>query len=170
MNRVNASFLVVERWLVSAALFFSLVSLSALVVCCFYQIVSRSIFHLPLAWSEALVRVLMLWSVFLALPAAFREGAMISIDFLPQKLGANRAIVVIPLAGLSLFLLLVLVIYGTDILGRVRFQKISGLGVSMVWAYLAIPIGAGISALAVLAGMLRAVTDRRLSRDEGVAA
>jgi TRAP-type C4-dicarboxylate transport system permease small subunit len=145
-----------ERWTTGISLVIAVLCLVLLSCCCLYQVVSRFALEEPLDWSEALIRSLMIWAVFMAMPAAFREGAMVSVDILPKLIGAERSIVVGGLAGLTIILLAFVSWYGWAILPRVRFQTVAGLGSSIAWVYIAIPVGTTLSILSVLANAIAA--------------
>ena len=58
---------------------FMLVVASALGV---FQIVTRFVLEQPAEWCEILIRISLIWMVFLGIPTAFRQGAMVSVDVL----------------------------------------------------------------------------------------
>ena len=47
-----------------------------------FQIVTRFVLEQPAEWTEILIRVSLIWMVFLGIPMAFRQGAMVSVDVL----------------------------------------------------------------------------------------
>src|SRR3954470_16937230 len=47
-----------------------------------FQIITRFVLEQPAEWSEILIRLSLIWMVFLGIPAAFRQGAMVSVDVL----------------------------------------------------------------------------------------
>ena len=47
-----------------------------------YQIVTRFVLEQPAEWTEILIRVSLIWMVFMGIPTAFRQGAMVSVDVL----------------------------------------------------------------------------------------
>ena len=47
-----------------------------------FQIITRFVLEQPAEWSEILIRFSLIWMVFLGIPAAFRQGAMVSVDVL----------------------------------------------------------------------------------------
>jgi TRAP-type C4-dicarboxylate transport system permease small subunit len=47
-----------------------------------FQILMRFVLEQPAEWTEVLIRFSLIWMVFLAIPAAFRQGAMVSVDVL----------------------------------------------------------------------------------------
>ena len=47
-----------------------------------FQIVTRFVLEQPAEWTEILIRLSLIWMVFLGIPVAFRQGAMVSVDVL----------------------------------------------------------------------------------------
>jgi TRAP-type C4-dicarboxylate transport system permease small subunit len=47
-----------------------------------FQIITRFVLEQPAEWSEILIRLSLIWMVFLGIPTAFRQGAMVSVDVL----------------------------------------------------------------------------------------
>ena len=99
-----------------------------------------------------LIRFTLIWMVFLGVPSAFREGAMVCVDLAYRKGGPllQRALDWL-IAIAALILVAVTIHYGFDYAYRARFQTISGLeSFSMTWAYLALPIGGIFSVLGIV--------------------
>jgi len=121
-----------------------------------YQILARFVFLQPAEWSEVLIRFTLIWMVFMGSPVAFRQGAMVCVDLAHRMAGARGKRVLDTLAALcALLVIAVMLWYGVDYAWRGRFQTISGLeSFSMTWAYMAIPVGAVFSAIAVFACLL----------------
>lgn len=108
-----------------------------------YQILARFVFQQPAEWSEVLIRFTLIWMVFLGVPSAFRQGAMVCVDLAYRKGGPRlRRALDWLIAITALVLVAVIIYYGFDYAYRARFQTISGLeSFSMTWAYLALPVG-----------------------------
>lgn len=151
----------IERITTRASLFIAMCCLVILSLSCIYQVVARFILYESIAWSDTLATMMMTWAVFFGLPAAFREGAMISVDIIPSMVGKDKAWLVLLIAGLTLFLLIFCAWYGWAILPRVRFQTIAGLNISIMWSYLAIPVGMTLAALAVFTETIEVLRDGR---------
>eukprot|EP01034_Spumella_vulgaris_P002634 gene2634-3415_t len=45
-----------------------------------FQIFMRFVLEEPAEWTEVIIRFSLIWMVFLGIPAAFRQGAMVSVD------------------------------------------------------------------------------------------
>ena len=142
----------VEHAVTTVSVAIACVLLAAAATVGFFQVITRFVLEQPSTWSEPLVRTLLIWTAYLGLCGVIRAGALVSVDALYRACrGRARRFLeaIITLATLSL--LLILVWYGTDLALRVRFQNLAGLEIPVIWAYAAIPIGAGVSILAVIA-------------------
>ena len=120
------------------------------------QVLMRFVFHLPSEWSEVIVRISLVWMVFLGIPAAFRYGSMISVDLM-QRIAPPpfRRILDAIIALLSLTLLAVIAWYGWDYAQRGKVQTIIGLeAFSMFWAFVALPVGAVCAMVGVIGNFL----------------
>ncbi len=121
-----------------------------------YQIITRFVLERPAEWTEVLIRFSLIWMVFMGIPAAFRQGAMVSVDVLyrwsPPRL---RRVLdwVVCIAALSL--MWVILWWGWDYANRGKVQTMIGLeGVSMFWAYLALPVGAVFASIGIVGNLL----------------
>ena len=108
-----------------------------------FQIITRFVLERPAEWTEVLIRFSLIWMVFMGIPTAFRQGAMVSVDVMyrwsPRPLKRVLDWVVFFAA---LTLVLVIITWGWDYAQRGRVQTVIGLeSVSMFWAYLAMPVG-----------------------------
>jgi len=125
----------------------------------FYQVITRFVFEQPSTWSEVTSRSLNIWMVYLGLVAAFRTGSLMAVQMLVQKArGLPRLILLALITGITLGVLVVMFWYGWEMAYRVRFQTLAGVdnpltgsGISIAWVYAAIPVGAALSAVAVVA-------------------
>lgn len=121
-----------------------------------FQIITRFVLEQPAEWSEILIRLSLIWMVFLGIPTAFRQGAMVSVDVLyrwsPPKI--KRVLDwVVALAALAL--IGVILWWGWDYAQRGRVQSMAGLeSISMFWGYLALPVGALFCILGIIANLL----------------
>jgi TRAP-type C4-dicarboxylate transport system permease small subunit len=122
-----------------------------------YQVATRFILGSPSTWSEVITRSAMIWSVFLGVAPAFREGSMIALEFiqhaLPRRLGL--ALYQIGMA-LTLLFFSILLWQGWIMTGRVMDQSLAALNISIAWAYSALPVGAAFILIAVTGCMIRA--------------
>jgi TRAP-type C4-dicarboxylate transport system permease small subunit len=121
-----------------------------------FQIITRFILERPAEWSEVLIRFSLIWMVFLGMPMAFRQGAMVSVDALYRASSKTiRRLLdwVVFLAALTL--VCVILWWGWDYSLRGRVQTVIGLeSVSMFWAYVAMPVGAVLSIVGLIGNLL----------------
>jgi TRAP-type C4-dicarboxylate transport system permease small subunit len=117
-----------------------------------WQIVTRFIIERPAEWTEVLIRFSLIWMVFLGIPTAFRVGAMVSVDVLYRWSGARLRRVLDAVVALSALLLVsIIIVVGWQYAQRGSVQSVIGLeGVTMFWAYLALPVGGVFSAIAIV--------------------
>jgi TRAP-type C4-dicarboxylate transport system permease small subunit len=146
------AFLALERRTTAFSLAFACAMLVVAACLGLYQIFARFVFQQPAEWSEVLIRFTLIWMVFLGVPSAFREGAMVCVDLAYRKGGPQlRRALDWLIAIAALVLVAVIIRYGFDYAYRARFQTISGLETfSMTWAYLALPIGGIFSVLGIV--------------------
>jgi TRAP-type C4-dicarboxylate transport system permease small subunit len=117
-----------------------------------FQVFTRYVLEQPAEWSEVLIRFSLIWMVFMGIPTAFRQGAMVSVDVLyrwsPPKVKRVLDFVV---CAAALLLIGVIIWWGWDYSLRGKVQSVIGLeGVSMFWAYLAMPVGGVFSAIGII--------------------
>jgi TRAP-type C4-dicarboxylate transport system permease small subunit len=120
-----------------------------------FQIITRFVLEQPAEWSEVLIRFSLIWMVFLGIPMAFRQGAMVCVDVIyrwsPARL--KRVLDWVVFVA-SMVLVLVIIWWGWDYANRGKVQTVIGLeNVSMFWAYLALPVG-GVFCIIGLVGQL----------------
>ncbi|WP_111413647.1 TRAP transporter small permease [Billgrantia lactosivorans] len=150
-----------ERQLTRLALAVAVVMLVVSVSFSFYQVLTRFVFNAPSTWSEVAARTAMIWCVFMAAAATFRGGYMMAVEAIykvvPGRLvrGLEVAIVLC-----SLLVLAILFHFGLLMTQRVASQTMSGMNVSMAYAYAAIPVGAAFAMVAVLARLLAQLSGR----------
>ena len=121
-----------------------------------FQIITRFVLEQPAEWSEILIRFSLIWMVFMGIAAAFRQGAMVSVDVLyrwsPPRMKRVLDWVV---CGAALLLVGIIVWWGWAYALRGQVQSMAGLEhVSMFWAYLAMPVGGVFSVLGIVGNLL----------------
>ncbi len=121
-----------------------------------FQIITRFVLEQPAEWSEILIRLSLIWMVFMGIPTAFRQGAMVSVDVLyrwsPPKIRRALDWVVF---GAAMALIFVIVWWGWDYAVRGRVQSMAGLeSISMFWGYVAMPVGGLFCVLGLIGNLL----------------
>ena len=153
---MKTAFLTLERWTSALSLWCACAMLALAAALGMFQIIMRFVLEQPAEWTEVLIRFSLIWMVFLAIPTAFRQGAMVSVDVLyrwsPPRL---RRVLdgVVALAALTL--IAIIVWWGWDYAVRGRVQTMAGLeSLSMFWAYVALPVGGMFSALGIVGNLI----------------
>jgi TRAP-type C4-dicarboxylate transport system permease small subunit len=120
-----------------------------------WQVLARFILSQPSVWTEEVLRRLLIWMVMLGTVVAFRRGALVSVDLMLRKTtGTWHQAVRWTITLTALAYLAVLAWFGFGLVDRVRFQTFASLELSMGWAYAALPVGALLAMLAVVANHL----------------
>lgn len=153
---MKSAFLTLDRWATGLAMLIACLMLVVAASLGVFQIFTRFIIEAPAEWSEILIRISLIWMVFLGVPAAFRQGAMVSVDVLYRwSPPPMRRVLdwVVCLAALAL--VGVIIWWGWDYALRGRVQTMAGLeSVSMFWAYLAMPVGGLFCVIGIIANLL----------------
>lgn len=121
-----------------------------------FQILTRFVFEQPAEWTEVLIRFSLIWMVFLAIPMAFRQGAMVSVDVLRRWAPSGfRRVLDFAVCIATLLLLVIIIWWGWDYAKRGGVQTMAGLeSLSMFWAYLAMPVGATFAAIGAIGNLI----------------
>ncbi len=153
---MKALFLRIEQWTTSLSLAVACAMLAIASGLGLFQIFTRFILATPAEWTEVLIRFSLIWMVFMGIPAAFRQGAMVSVDLLYRRSSpAGQRVLGAIAAAASLVLIGVVIWWGWDYANRGKVQSVVGLeDVSMFWAYLALPVGGLFSVLGIVGNLL----------------
>ena len=121
-----------------------------------HPIFNRFVIESPAEWTEVLIRFSLIWMVFLGIPTAFRQGAMVSVDLLYRMSGQRgRRVLDTVVSAAAMLLCGVIFWWGLDYTNRGSVQSMIGLDdVSMFWAYLALPVGAVFSMISIVGNWL----------------
>ena len=136
--------------------------LALIVVLVFAAGVARTL-GMPLVWSVDLAQLMFIWLCFLGANRALRLKAHIGVDFFVRKVPfGQRRIVEIALGLMVLGFLAVLAWTGVK-LTVLNWERVFGdSGLSYAWVTAAVPVGAGLLAVTLVAHLARAVRDRSL--------
>jgi TRAP-type C4-dicarboxylate transport system permease small subunit len=153
---MKSAFLALENRLTTFSMIFACIMLVLSACLGMFQVLIRFVFEQPAEWTEVLIRFFLIWMVFMGIPQAFRIGAMVSIDLMHRLAPpALRRVLEGVVALATLALLAVIIWYGWDYAQRGRVQTMAGLeALSMFWAYIAIPVGAGFAVFGVIGNFL----------------
>jgi TRAP-type C4-dicarboxylate transport system permease small subunit len=153
---MKEAFLKFERYSTGLAMVLACAMLALASSLGLFQIIMRFVVEAPAEWTEVLIRFSLIWMVFMGIPAAFRNGAMVSVDVLyrwsPPKLKRVLDFVV---CAAALVLMLLIIWWGWDYANRGKVQTVTGLeDVTMFWAYLALPVGGVFSIIGIVGNLL----------------
>ena len=141
-----------DRVLTGACMYLACLLLAVISCLGMWQVVSRFVFSQPSTWTEESMRRLLIWMVMLGVVAALRQGALVSVDLMLRlSRGAWRTAVRSIITTVNLAFLGVVLYFGVDLVSRVRFQTFASMELSMGWAYGALPVGALLGIVAVIA-------------------
>ncbi|MGA8513272.1 MAG: TRAP transporter small permease [Burkholderiaceae bacterium] len=150
------TFLKIERWTTG----FSMLAACAMLVIAsclgMFQIITRFILEQPAEWTEVLIRFSLIWMVFMGIPTAFRQGAMVSVDVLYRWSPPNlKRVLDFVVFGAAMLLICIIIYWGWNYANRGKVQTVIGLeDVSMFWAYLAMPVGGLFCVLGIIGNLL----------------
>ena len=115
-----------------------------LAVSCIIQVVSRYVFNASLGWTEEVARYCFIWVNMLGASILVKRKGHATIDFLVANLkGVKKQIHRTLICGLTLFVAGVLIYQSFLLMPVVMHQSSPATGISMLYVYLAVPVGAG---------------------------
>ncbi len=119
------------------------------------QIMCR-FFFTALSWSEELARYLMIWLTFLGASMGVKRGTHIAVSFAVSPLSPRwRQGMALLVQTLALYFFLLVAFYGWRLMNLQAFQVSAGLGISMRYVYVSLPVGGILCAIHVLAEILQ---------------
>lgn len=153
---MREAFLKFEKWTSNVAMAGAVFMLAVASSLGLFQILTRFVLEQPAEWTEVLIRFSLIWMVFLGIPTAFRQGAMVSVDVVYRWSPAPIKRVLDYVVSLAaLVLILVIIWWGWDYSVRGKVQTMIGLeDVSMFWAYLAMPVGGLFCIVGIIGNLL----------------
>ena len=153
---MKSLFLIVESWTTRLAMVIACLMMAIAASLAVFQIFTRFVLEQPAEWSEVLIRFSLIWMVFLGIPMAFRQGAMISVDALYRAVPTHfKRVLDLVVALAALALMLIILWWGFDYAVRGSVQTMAGLeSLSMFWAYIAMPAGAVFAIIAIVANYI----------------
>jgi TRAP-type C4-dicarboxylate transport system permease small subunit len=142
----------IDRYTTGLSLHIACLLLAVISCLGLWQVVSRFVFEQPSTWTEEAMRRLLIWTVMLGVVAALRQGSMVSVDLMLRlSKGQWQRTVRWIITLFNLSFLSVVLFFGLQLIQRVRFQTFASMDLSMSWAYGALPAGALLGLLAVVA-------------------
>lgn len=147
------------NWTLAALMIVMLVVVAA-------QVWYRFVLNDPLTWSEEMARYLFVWISFLGSAVGVRLNIHLGIDLIEKFTGpTGRKILFVTVNLLIQIFLVVAIFWGIKVLGVVRYQTSASMGISMVYPYLAIPVGGGLMFLNSLRNTVKIMFGHELSEE-----
>ena len=133
--------------------------LSALILVAFSQIILRNLFSTGIAWGDALVRSLVLWTGFIGATIAVREGKHICIDVVSRWLSPKGKRVVAIIINAFSFLICCFLCFAAlkFIHNEFQMKGVAFLGVSSWVSEIILPLTFGIMAFRYLFHFLKSI-------------
>ena len=139
--------------------------MAGMVVVIAAQVWYRFVMNDPLDWSEEMGRYLFVWISFMGAAAGVRYQMHLGIDIIEKLVSPTLYRFVVLLANLIIQIFLLVIIYwGFKILGVIRFQTSPSMGISMIYPYMAVPIGSLFMLINSLRISWATLTDNPLDR------
>jgi TRAP-type C4-dicarboxylate transport system permease small subunit len=124
----------------------------------FAQVITRYVLGDSLIWSEEVARYLFVWVSMIGAALALREGGHFGLDLLIRPMPRLKPIFG-PLVTLVMVVFLVILLKtGIDETRLAAMQFAMTFQMRMQWAYLALPVGAGLMLFHIAVHVIRAPT------------
>jgi TRAP-type C4-dicarboxylate transport system permease small subunit len=146
-----------ERWLL-------LVFYVMLVITMAIEVLRREIFAYSSIWGEEIVRYSFIYLAWIGAAVAVKERGHIRIDVIVHYLGPRAKALIYILGDLVMFFVAVIALYWSWEAVHVswKFGSVShGLRVSMVWFFMAVPVGFALMILRLVQSFLRDIRSLR---------
>lgn len=154
-HRLKTGFLALDRVTTRVATWAACLALALAAVLACYQVFMRYVVRQSTSWSEPILQMAIIYMVYLGAAVTFRRGALVAIDLLLESArgGLKRAVNLFVFLA-CLVLVLHMIWYGWQMTMRAQFNVNPTLGISMSWAFLAVPLGGVFALVAVVAHYL----------------
>jgi TRAP-type C4-dicarboxylate transport system permease small subunit len=156
MTRLRAIAGLLDHWVarIESAAIVLLVALLTAVT--FAQVITRYLLSDPLIWSEELARYLFVWVSMIGAALAIREGGHFGLDLLIRPMPKLKPVLGPVVTLVVVIFLVVLLKTGIDETRLASMQYAMTFGMRMHWAYLALPVGAGLMLFHIFIHVIRA--------------
>ena len=142
----------IDRYTTGLSLHAACVLLAIISFLGLWQVAARFVFEQPSSWTEEAMRRLLIWMVMLGTVAALRQGALVSVDLMLRlSKGRWQQAVRWIITAVHFGFLATVLFFGVQLIERVKFQTFASMDLSMSWAYGALPAGALLGLVAVIA-------------------
>lgn len=153
--RLRSAILALDRITTSFASIAASLALALAAFLACYQIFMRYVARQPTSWSEPALQMAIIYMVYLGAAVTFRRGALVAIDLMFEMArGRFREALRLMIFIACLILIVHMIWYGYQMTLRAQLNVNPTLGISMSWAFAAVPIGGVFALVAVVAHYL----------------
>lgn len=155
------------NWLLSRIAAVLLVAMTLLVI---YQVFTRYVLNNPSAFTEEVVRYLLMWTGFIGAAYAFSVRGHMALVFLRDKLPENRKKILVTLTDLLVFLfaLFVMVIGGVKLALSAAKEFSALLGIPRTLVYSMAPISGVFIMVAQAINIYEDITGKTVAKEDRV--
>ena len=158
MMRLRAIASRLDYWVARTETAVVILLVTLLTAVTFAQVITRYVLGDPLIWSEEAARYLFVWVSMVGAALALREGGHFGLDVLIRPMPRLKPILG-PLVTLVMVVFLVILLKtGIDETRLAAMQFAMTFQMRMQWAYLALPVGAGLMLFHIAVHVIRAPT------------
>lgn len=135
--------------------FLIIIPFSVLTIVTFLQVLFRYVFEYPAYWTQDVVSISFIWSVFLGSALAVREGEHIVVDIIDRLPDTIRKIIVFLGSIAVLIFLVLLTYYGYQHAMNSMNQIIPSLNIPKGYVYLVVPFSGALMIYYMLRNLLK---------------
>jgi TRAP-type C4-dicarboxylate transport system permease small subunit len=155
VSRLRAVATGLDRAVAGVEAAFIAVLVTLLTAITFAQVAARYVLGDPLIWSEEASRYLFVWVSMIGAALAIREGGHFGLDLLIRRAPALKPVLGPLVTAVVSVFLVILLKTGIDETNLAAMQFAMTFPMRMQWAYLALPIGAGLMLFHVAVHVIR---------------
>jgi TRAP-type C4-dicarboxylate transport system permease small subunit len=155
MSRLRAIAIGLDRLVAGGEAGVIVVLVVLLTAITFAQVATRYVLGDPLIWSEEAARYLFVWVSMIGAALAIREGGHFGLDLLIRRVPAAKAVLGPMVTVVVLVFLIILLKTGIDETNLAARQFAMTFPMRMQWAYLALPVGAGLMLFHIAVHVIR---------------
>lgn len=141
--------LVFEEWLPAALIFCMALGVTV-------SVVARYVFNQPILGIPELATNAMIWLVFIGAAAVTHRGLHIAIDFITDAMSPRWQAAIAVIAGACTLAVIGILFYWSWDLAAGTHRVLPMTGISAMWSWISLPIGALLMALREIAQMVAA--------------
>jgi TRAP-type C4-dicarboxylate transport system permease small subunit len=156
MNWLRAIASRLDHWVARIETIAVIILITLLTAVTFAQVITRYVLDSPLIWSEEAARYLFVWVSMIGAALAIREGGHFGLDVLIRPMPKLKSILAPSVTVVVVAFLLILFKTGIDETRLASMQFAMTFPMRMQWAYLAIPVGAGLMLFHIAVHVIRA--------------